>query len=178
MRSAVGPGEGALLVAEQLALQQVLGQRGAVQRDEGRPPAGPSAWIARASSPLPVPLSPVMQHRGPRARDLPRDLIDLLHRRAGAEQALQAAAVALAQLPAQVLGLGPQRAALHRPLDRQHQLVDVDRLHQIVVGAGAHRRDRGGDLAERGGDDDRQAAVLLAQRVSSSMPSICGIAGR
>ena len=58
---AVGAGEGAALVAEQLALEQRLGQRRAVERDEGA--VGARAGVmdrrGRATS-LPVPLSPVM----------------------------------------------------------------------------------------------------------------------
>jgi hypothetical protein len=163
LASAVGAGEGALLVAEQLALQQGLGERGAVEGDEGlgRPRServDGAGQLALAGAALAG-----EQDGGPRSGDLLGEAIDLLHRRAGAEQALEAAAVALAQLSAEVLGLGPQRAALHRPLDGEDEAVDVDRLHQIVVGAGAHGRDGGGDLAEGGGDDDGQAAVLLAQ---------------
>ena len=57
----VGVGEGALHVAEQLALQQRVGKGPAVDGDEGRRRgAGERAWMARATSSLPVPLSPVM----------------------------------------------------------------------------------------------------------------------
>ena len=55
-----GAGEGPLHVAEQLALEQRLGQRAAVDRDKGTI-ARASRWCsARATSSLPVPLSPVM----------------------------------------------------------------------------------------------------------------------
>ena len=54
-----GAGEGALLVAEELALEQRLGQRRAVHLDERAPRRGGSGsgW-SRASWLLPVPLSP------------------------------------------------------------------------------------------------------------------------
>ena len=56
-----GAGEGALLVAEQLALEQLLGDRGAVDRDERAfARAASLAWTWRASTSLPVPLSPVI----------------------------------------------------------------------------------------------------------------------
>ena len=59
-----GPGEGALLVTEQLALDQRRGQGGAVDRDERRCRARwLVAWIARATSSLPVPVSPRYQDR-------------------------------------------------------------------------------------------------------------------
>ena len=54
-----GAGEGALLVAEELAFEQGLGERGAVDGDERLArPGGWRAWRARAASSLPVPLSP------------------------------------------------------------------------------------------------------------------------
>ena len=55
-----GAGEGALLVAEQLALQQPRGDGRAVELDEGAVPPGLSSCRARAMSSLPVPVSPRM----------------------------------------------------------------------------------------------------------------------
>ena len=52
------------------------------------------------------------EHRRACGGDLPRDAVDLLHRRARADEPLQALAVALAKLPAQVLGLDAEVAAL------------------------------------------------------------------
>ena len=54
----VGAGEGALLVAEQLRLEQVLLQRGAVHLDEVARGAVRVVWTAPAISSLPVPVSP------------------------------------------------------------------------------------------------------------------------
>jgi hypothetical protein len=51
-------GERALDVAEQLGLQQRLGDGAAVDRDEGRAGARAGRWMARAIISLPVPLSP------------------------------------------------------------------------------------------------------------------------
>ena len=52
-------GERALHVPEQLALDQLLGNRGAVHLDERAACAGGcSAWMVRATSSLPVPFSP------------------------------------------------------------------------------------------------------------------------
>ena len=53
-----GAGERALLVAEQLALDQRRATARAVDRDERRVAPGARAWIARAISSLPVPVSP------------------------------------------------------------------------------------------------------------------------
>ena len=57
----VGAGERAAHVAEQLALEQRADERAAVDRDERRRLARrPAKWSARATSSLPVPLSPVI----------------------------------------------------------------------------------------------------------------------
>ena len=57
-----GAGERAAHVAEQLALEQRVDDRRAVDRDERLRRRGPVWWNARAASSLPVPVSPVMQH--------------------------------------------------------------------------------------------------------------------
>ena len=55
-----GAGEGPLAVAEQLALEHLARDRGAVEGDERLGRARPEArWMARASTSLPVPVSPV-----------------------------------------------------------------------------------------------------------------------
>ena len=55
-------GERAADVAEELAVEEVLGQRGAVDRDErALARGGCASWIFRATTSLPVPLSPVMR---------------------------------------------------------------------------------------------------------------------
>ena len=53
-----GAGERALLVAEDLALEQRLGNRRAVDGDERRGARGLSWWMVCATSSLPVPDSP------------------------------------------------------------------------------------------------------------------------
>ena len=59
---AVGAGEGAAAVAEQLALEQVARDGGAVEGDERLAAArSEKSWMARARISLPVPLSPVMR---------------------------------------------------------------------------------------------------------------------
>ena len=52
------PGEGAPLVAEELALDERRRQGGAVRPNEGALPRGLRLWIARATSSLPTPVSP------------------------------------------------------------------------------------------------------------------------
>ena len=57
---AVGAGEAALHVAEQLRFEQRLGQARAVDRDERARGARGAQWMSRATRSLPTPLSPVM----------------------------------------------------------------------------------------------------------------------
>ena len=53
-----GAGEGAALVAEQLALDERLGDGRAVEGDERLLARSERSWSARATSSLPVPVSP------------------------------------------------------------------------------------------------------------------------
>ena len=55
-----GAGEGSLLVAEQLALDEPDGQGGAVDLDQRLGGARLVEWMARAISSLPVPVSPLI----------------------------------------------------------------------------------------------------------------------
>ena len=59
--AAHGAGEGALLVAEQLALDEPRRDRRAVHLDEQALAPRAGSWMARATSSLPVPVSPVMR---------------------------------------------------------------------------------------------------------------------
>ena len=62
-----GVREGAPLEPEHLRLEQGLGNRRAVDVDEGsRRLAGPARWSARATSPLPLPVSPWIRTGGRR----------------------------------------------------------------------------------------------------------------
>ncbi len=53
-----GPGKGAPFMPEEFALQQGLGQGGAIDHHEGAGARGLFRWMAWATSSLPVPVSP------------------------------------------------------------------------------------------------------------------------
>ena len=128
-------GEGALGVAEQLALEQRLGQRGAVDGHErARARAASCGWIARATSSLPVPLSPATSTVDVGRRHA---------RRPSCTRRASAASCADDRLDARRLGasaperavLLEQAAALERAPHRGGQLLHVEGLGDVVVGA-------------------------------------------
>ena len=88
-RSAVAPVNAPRDVTEQLALEQRLGQRRAVDRDE-RAARAPRSRVdgARATSPLPVPVSPMIEHGTSASRDALDDVEHLAHRRAARRSSL------------------------------------------------------------------------------------------
>ena len=161
----MGVRERALLVTEQLRLDQVLGQRGAVEVHERA--AGPRA--AEVQGPgrevLPGPGLSLDQHR---RRTLPR-LTDELPdaRNAGAEgahgitRADQREVLARTLLAlARVLQPPGQLRLAQRPFDLDHQLVEVHRLDQVVVGPLLHRRHGVPQPAEGGQHQHRHAGMV------------------
>ena len=130
------PGEGALLVAEQLALDQLARDRRHVHGDEGPAPAlavvvqGPGHQLLAGAG-------FAEDHHGQVGCHQPgHDPIDVLHGRRAADERQ---------------GLGQRRrvrrlrrlGAAEGPLDQPDQLVQVEGLGQIVEGAAlgrAHRR--------------------------------------
>jgi hypothetical protein len=100
----MGVGEGALHVAEELALQEALGHGAAVHGHEtARRGRGESAWIALATSSFPVPLSPVMRAVGVRGGDRTDDVEDRRHARGDANDPVEAVAGVELGLEEQVL---------------------------------------------------------------------------
>ena len=149
-------GEGALGVPEQLAFQQLLGQRAAVDRHEGL--VGASArlmdgvgqqFLARAGG-------PGDQHADIRGRHHARLLEDALHLRAAGDDL---------GTPGIVAGPVGARRLCHGFLDGGEQLVAVHRLGEKAehpLARGAHRIRDG---AVRGENDHRHARRTALQFV-------------
>jgi hypothetical protein len=120
-----------------------------------------SSWRVRATSSLPVPVSPWMRTGAGVAAACSMS-VDLLHGRAPSDEAAEAPHV-LHAAP-QDRDLVERPAALEPLLDQQPQPVEVHRLGQVVVGTLPHRAHRGVDGGPAGQDDDRHAGHLLLQR--------------
>ena len=155
-----GPGERALFVAEQLALEQGFRQGGAVDRDQGPLRLSDAWWMALAICSLPVPVSPSISTV---ILVWPMLLINskiacmcgFLLRMLWKAELFCSRARSWRNLVLQ----GALRAGA---LDHEAQVVDVDRLGQEIVGAHADGLHRVVDAAVPGRDDHRygQAALL------------------
>ena len=117
--------------------------------------AARAAWIARATSSLPVPLSPRISTGARRRRDPLDQRVHLAHRRALADEPRHRALRAQPPRSADCSRRSAARRSSAR-LDVQRELLELERLRQVVVRAAAHRLDRGLDRAERGHDDHRR----------------------
>ena len=151
-----GAGEGALAVAEELRLEQRLGNRAAVDRDEGL--GGTVADLMdRAGHQLLAGAGlAVHQHRRHAARHLGHQLAHLAHHRRAARQALQRSDRRCRHGGGHRRHGGTRRRR-HPPQRGGHdaaELAQVDRLGQIVEGTGLERQHRVLGRAV-GGDDQR-----------------------
>ena len=151
----VGAGEGALLVAEQLGLDQVARDRRHVDGDE-RPVAPLAVIVQRARDQFLAGAGLAGDHHGQIGLHQPRQhAVDFLHRRRAADQRDGAEILDLRRLARALLRLG-QRA----PDDRD-QLLQVERLRQIFVGAALGGADRRHERVLRAHHDDRQIGPQL-----------------
>jgi hypothetical protein len=126
-------------VAEELALEKALGDGGAADRDErarrcavpgdaARAPRSPSRCRSRRD-----------EHGRVGLRDAGEEVVHLAHGRARADEVAEAAG--LLDRAAQTLHLGGEAAVPDGPLERHDEELELDRLGDEVVGAGADRAD-------------------------------------
>ena len=154
-------GERALLVAEDLALEQRLGDGRAVDGHERLGGALAQLMDRLRHHLLARPGLAPDQHRRRRRRRLLDDAIDLADGRGAADDPAEAAV--LAQLTAQDADLAQRLLPLGGLLDQDLEAPRVDRLGEVVVGPFLDRLDRGLDRPLRGEQDDRDVAHLIAQ---------------
>ncbi|MNQ38035.1 hypothetical protein D3C85_515970 [compost metagenome] len=150
-------GKGSLHMAEDLALHQIVGNGGAVERDEGLIPAR-AALMDRLGTDLLAGAALPRDEDGRLARRRALyDAIDRLHRHGGADEARKGAALEV--LPV----LGHQRAELlmlEGVAGGGAQPLAVERLGQEIEGTAAHRLHRHVHRAV-GGDHHHRAGQLL-----------------
>ena len=151
------PREGPLLVAEQLRFQQVLGQRRAVDGNEG--PRGALAVGVDGPRHQLLARPGLSQHEdiGLGARGLLDQLEHADHGGAAPDDVLEAER--LLELLAEVAVLESQLALAQRAVDGDAELVGGEGLGQVVEGPLLHGADGRLDAGERGDDDHRQVRV-------------------
>ena len=155
-----GAGEGALLVAEQNRLDQVLRHGAAIDRDEGLGAARADAVDGARDQFLADAGFAFDQHRDGGGRRLLGGAQHRLHGgRAGDHVGDGQRAVAAALEPLQFAG---QRLAGERVAQRDLQPLGACRLDHEIGGAGAHRRHHIVDAAMGGLHDDGNVEAGLA----------------
>ena len=165
-------GERAALEAEQLATRAARsGARAQFTLTNGLSRRSDDAWSARATSSLPVPLSPRISTVHVGVGDALDQLADLGHPLAVAEQ--HAVCRLRVQLLAQrgdfAASAGAARSAL---AERHFELGFVERLADEIGRAELHRLHDGRGAALAREHDDRHVAVDLLNAASASSPSI------
>ncbi len=162
----IGAGEGALDVAEQLALDQGRNQRAAVHRNKRLVAVRPGV-VNRARHQLLAGAALAQdQHRMRAVRRLGDDAVKLLHLRRAADDRAEAF-LGLDLLAQDAVFAGELQMPDHA-LQQQPKLFQVERLGDIVVGAVLHRLHRRLHGGVAGDDDDhglRTAALDLAQNL-------------
>ncbi len=121
---------------------------------------GLEKWIARAISSFAGAALALDQHGRGGPRDPLDQTEDLAHARAAADDVVEA--VALLELAPEVDVLLVEPALLERAVDDDLELVDVEGLRHVVVGAELHRLDRALGGGVGGHHDHRRAGLALA----------------
>ena len=150
-------GERALFVAEQFALQKILGNRGAVDRQERLVGAAAVMVNGPRHQLLARPAFARNQHGRLRLGYLADKLEDLLHRLALADDALGMIFTVQQRLIAD--HLAHVARGLESGLDQQFELGHFERLEHVVVRARLHRLDGCRGRAVGGHHNDQQLRV-------------------
>ena len=160
---AVGVGEGALAMPEQLGLEQGVGDGAAVDGDEGPAVARREPVDGAGDQLLAGARLAVDEHRGLELGDLAHGAEEVEHLPAARHQVAEPAFGLLpagANLLVQRLVLAEEALALLGLAQQQHQLVGLEGLRNVVVGAALHGLD--GDVAAAVGGHDHDGGVHVA----------------
>src|SRR6516164_5835245 len=162
--TAVGAGEGALLVAEQLALQQVLRDGGAVEGQERCPGAGAMLVDGAGDQFLAGATLPRNQHGKGLVGDTADGLVRFLHPRAGADDGFAGEFFVRRRLRDHGW-LAHQAGDLQGLADYPVQFLHIERFEQVVVSPVPHRLDGRVGRPDHGDKHDRDAGVNGADLV-------------
>src|SRR6185503_818942 len=158
----VGPGKGALAVAEHFRLEERLGQGRAVDRYQG--PIGPAAVLVNelGDDLLTGTAFSADEHRGIGARNLARQVNRFAEERRDADQGDFVAVTDLIhQLNPEVLSFPRHHYGVGGPANQYLEVRGGERLGQIVPGSGPERLDAAGDARITGHDYDDGVLVGL-----------------
>ena len=151
----VGPGEGALLIAKQLAFQQLVRDGSAIHFDERflaaarlRIDHARHHFLARTAF-------ATDQHRGSGVRHLLDGVLHLFHPRTGSEESHEIAVAAY--LVPELRDLGRESLLLQDFVDAEVEFLRLEGLAQVIVGA------------EFGGSEDHLRIVLRRQHYNSGI---------
>ena len=147
-------GEGAALVAEELALDQLALEQAAVDRHIGLARAPAPAVQRRGHHLLAGAALAGEQHRHVEHRRAPHLLEHLQPRRAVADHAVVVAAAPALNLDRERVAAACECAAFERARDHEVELGELVGLGEVVEGAQLHRRDRAVDAAVAGEHHD------------------------
>src|SRR5207244_4312365 len=136
----------ALLVAEQLGLEHLAGQRAAVDRHERPLRARGALMDAACHELLAGPALAEHEHRRVRGGDAVHDAQHLVHARALGEDAAEGRGAG--RVGPQGLVVAEKLALLGGLAHDDVELLDLRRLREVIVGAELHRLHRGGHLLE------------------------------
>ena len=132
------PGEGPLLVAEELALQEILVQGAAVHRDDRPGGAGAQVVDQPGQEFLSRPALPLEEDRGAAGGHPARHVDQALHLRAPVDDPVGRHPL-VPQLLAEDFVLPEQRASLRNAVHEQQEFVEFHGFGDVVEGAGLHR---------------------------------------
>ena len=158
-----GASERALFVAEDLALEQRLGDGRTVEPDEWRLDARAQLMDRLGDQLLAGAGFSKDEDRCRRRRRLLDDTVDGAHRRAVADDAAEAAAVG--QLAPQRLVFALLDVQLRQPIQQPPQPLRIDRLAEIVLGASFDGLDRRVHRPLGGEQDHLHMVGIVANRL-------------
>ena len=161
-------------MSEQFALEEVLGDGAAVDRDERPVLAGAATVDGEGGHFLAGAAVAEDEDRGIGGGHFADQVEHFLHRRAGADHALEASdGTAFAQLPILTFELSDMKRADQDPFELAH----VDRFREEIVGALADGF-QGIGLFVLTGDDDDLGDRIEGEQIGQRRQALGGVGGR